>query len=85
MCYAIPQKAKSSHTKKTFKNDIHSFPAGRSAHRDNVENKPASLLVVSSGKASNGTLPSLCGRVVVRPSILPIVVAQSGERHANRA
>ena len=30
--------------------------------RDSVENKPASLLVVSLGKALNGMAPSLCGR-----------------------
>ena len=44
---------------KTFKNGIHSFPAWRSAYkRDSVENKPASLLVVSLGKALNGMPPS---------------------------
>ena len=69
---------------KTLKNGIHSFPAWRSAHRDSVENKPASLLVVSSGKALNGMPPSLCGRQMVGPSSLPVVVAQSDERHANR-
>ena len=53
--------------------------------RDSVENKPASLLVVSLGKAFNGMLPSLCGRQMVGPSSLPVVVAQSDERHANRA
>ena len=30
--------------------------------RDSVENKPASLLVLSLGKALNGTPPFLCGR-----------------------
>ena len=53
--------------------------------KDSVENKPASLLVVSLGKAFNGTPPSLCGRQMVGPSSLPVVVAQSDERHANRA
>ena len=53
--------------------------------RDSVENKPASLLVVSLGKALNGMPPSSCGRQIVRPSSLPVVVAQSDERHANRA
>ena len=48
--------------------------------RDSVENKPASLLVVSLGKALNGTPPSLCGRQMVGPSSLPVVVAQSDER-----
>ena len=70
---------------KTLKNGIHSFPAWRLANRDSVENKPASLLVVSLGKALNGMPPSLCGRQVVGPSSLPVVVAQSDERHANRA
>ena len=70
---------------KTLKNGIHSFPAWRSAHRDSVENKPASSLVVSLGKALNGMPPSLCGRQMVWPSSLPVVVAQSDERHANRA
>ena len=31
-----------------------------------VENKPASLLVVSLGKALNGMPPSLCGRQMVQ-------------------
>ena len=75
---------KSSHTIRLFKNGIHSFPAWRSAHRDSVENKPANLLVVSLGKALNGTPPSSCGRQVVGPSSLPVVVAQSDERYANR-
>ena len=53
---------------KDFKNGIHSFPAWRSAlKRDSVVNKPASLLVVSLGKALNGTLPPLCGRQVAHP------------------
>ena len=60
---------------KTLKNGIHSFPAWRSANRDSVENKPASLLVVSLGKTLNGMPPSLCGSQVVGPSSLPVVVA----------
>ena len=60
---------------KTLKNGIHSFPAWRSAHRDCVENKPASLLVVSLVKALNGMPPSLCGRQMVGPSSLPVVMA----------
>ena len=40
---------------KTLKNGIRSFPAWRSALWDSVENKPASSLVVSLGKALNGT------------------------------
>ena len=69
----------------TLKNGIHSFSAWRSAHRDRVDNKPASLLVVSLGKALNKMPPSLCGRKAAGPSSLPVVVAQSEERHANRA
>ena len=53
--------------------------------RDSVENKPASLLVVFLGKELNGMPTSLCGRQMVEPSSLPVVVAQSDERHANRA
>ena len=34
-----------------------------------VENKPASLLVVSLGKVLNGTPPPLCGRQVVQFSL----------------
>ena len=47
---------------KTLKNGIHSFPALRSANRDSLENKLASLLVVSLGKTLNGMPPSLRGR-----------------------
>ena len=47
---------------------------GAQQNRDSVENKPASLLVVSLGKALNGIPLSLCGRQVVGPSSLPIVV-----------
>ena len=50
-----------------------------------MENKPASFLVVSLDKALNGMPPSFCGRQVVGPNSLPVVVAQSDERHANRA
>ena len=53
--------------------------------KDSVENKPASSLVVSLGKALNRMPPYLCGRQMVGPSSLPVVVAQSDERHANRA
>ena len=42
--------------------------------RDSVENKPASLLVVPLGKALNGMSSSLCGRQMVGPSSLPVVV-----------
>ena len=46
---------------------------------------PASLLVVSMSKAFNGMPPFLCGKQVVEPSSLPVVVTQCDERHANRA
>ena len=53
---------------KDLKNGIHSFPAWCSAwKRDSVKNKPASLLVVSLGKALNGTPPPLCGGQVALP------------------
>ena len=58
---------------KTLKNGIHSFHDWRSANRDSVENKPASLLVVSLGKTFNVMRPSLC--CMVGPSSPPIVVA----------
>ena len=61
------------------------FLLGAQHIRDSVENKPASLLVVSLGKALNGIPPSLCGRQMVGPRSLPVVVAKSDERHANRA
>ena len=38
-----------------------------SIKKDSVENKPASLLVVSLGKAINGTPSSLCGRQMAYP------------------
>ena len=50
-----------------------------------MENKPASLVVVSLGKAFNEMHPSLCGRQMVGPSSLTVEVAQSDEKHANRA
>ena len=50
---------------------------GAQQNSDSVENRPASLFVVSLGKAFNGMPPSLCGRQVVGPSSLPVVVAQS--------
>ena len=70
---------------KTLKNGIHSFPAWRSARRDSVKNKSASLLVVSLGKALNEMPPPSYGRQVAGPSSLPVVVAQFDKRHANRA
>ena len=70
---------------KTLKNDIHSFPAWHSAHRDSVENKPASLLVASLGRALDPMPPFSCGSQMAGPSSLHAVVAQSDERHTNRA
>ena len=51
----------------------------------NTVSLPASLLVMSMGKAFNGMTLSLCGKQVVGPSSLPVVVAQSDKRHVNRA
>ena len=42
-------------------------PLGAQHLGEVVENKPASLLVVSLGKALNGTPPPLCGRQVAWP------------------
>ena len=53
---------------------------GAQHKRDRVENKPASLFVVSLDKALNGMPLPLCGRQVVGLSSLPVVVAQSDER-----
>ena len=39
-----------------------------------MENKQASLLVVSMGKALNGIPPSSCGRQVTGPSSIPVVM-----------
>ena len=50
---------------------------GAQHNRDGVENKPASLLVVSLGKTLNGMASSLCGKQVVGPSSLLVVEAQS--------
>ena len=50
---------------------------GAQHNRDSVENKSASLLVVFLGKALNGIPPFPCGRQMVGPSSLPVVVAQS--------
>ena len=50
---------------------------GAQHNRDSVDNKPASLLVVFLCRALKGVPPSSCGRQVVEPSSLRIVVAQS--------
>ena len=65
---------------KTSKNGIYSFLAWRSANRDSMENKPASLLVVSLGKTLNGMPPSLCGRQMMGPSSLPVAVAPVSQK-----
>ena len=58
---------------------------GAQHKKSSVENKPASLLVVSMGKVLDGMPLSSCGRQVVGPSSLPLVMAQSDVRHSNRA
>ena len=68
---------------KNLKNGIRTSMLGAQHTRDSVEDKPASLLAVSLGKALNEMALSLCGRQMVEPSSLLIVVAQSDERHAN--
>ena len=73
------------HAKRLQKMVFTAFLLGAQHNRDSVENKPASLLVVSLGKTLNGMPPSLCGRQAVGPSSLPVVVAQSNRRLANRA
>ena len=47
---------------------------GAQHKRDCVANKPASLLVVSVGKALKGMPPSLCGRQILGRSSLPVMV-----------
>ena len=69
--------------RKTLKNSIHSFSARGSAHRLSMENKPASLVVISLSKALNRMPPSSCGRQVAGPSSLSVVVAQCDKRHSN--
>ena len=44
-----------------------------------MENNPASLLVMSLGKALKEMPPSSCGKQVVGLSSLPVVVAQHDE------
>ena len=50
-----------------------------------MDAKPARLLAVSLGKALNGMPLSLYGKQMVGPSSLPVVVAPSDKRPANRA
>ena len=53
------------------------FLLGAQHKKDNVENKPASLLVVSLDNTFNGMSPFLCGRQVAGPSSLFVVVVHS--------
>ena len=53
--------------------------------KDSVENKPASLLVVSLGKALNGTPPPLCGRQVAPPVLHRIIIVKLPTQHVVNA
>ena len=64
----------SSHTKRIKKIVFTASLLGAQHNRDSVENKPASFLVVSLSKALNRLLPFSCGRQMVRPNSLPVVV-----------
>ena len=66
---------KSSRTKRFQKMIFTASLLSAQHNRDSMENKPASFLVVSLGKAFNRMPPSLCGRQMVVPSSLPVVVA----------
>ena len=50
-----------------------------------MENKLASLLVLTVGKTLNEIPSSLCGIQVAEASSLPVLVAQSNQRLAKRA
>ena len=76
---------KSRHTKRPYKMVFTAFLLKAQHIRDSVENKSASLLDVSLDKALNGMPPFSCDGQVAGPSNLPVVVARSDERHANRA
>ena len=56
------------------------FLLGAQHRRDSVENKPASLVVVSLGKVLNGMPPSLCGKQMVGSRSLPVVATQYDEK-----
>ena len=62
--------------------DVTGFGAQHSV--DSVENKPASLLVVSLGKALNGTPPPLCGRQVAPPVLHRIIIVKLLTQHVRR-
>ena len=69
--------SKWSHTKRSLKMIFTASLMGDQCKRDGVANKPASLVVVSLAKTLNRMPPSLCGRKVVGPSSLLVMVAQS--------
>ena len=62
---------------KTLKMVFTASLLGAHHNRDNVKKKPASLLVVFLGEVLIGMSPFSCGRQMVGPSSLPVVVAQS--------
>ena len=53
-----------------IQNAIHSFLVGVQHQRDSVEKKPASLFIVSLGKALSEIPLSSCGKQVYEPSAL---------------
>ena len=61
---------------KTLEKGINNFLAWRIEQKGQLREQAASLLVVSFGKALNGMHPSLCGKQMMGPSSLPVVVAQ---------
>ena len=63
------------HIKRIKKMVFTSSLLGAQQNRVSVDNKPASLLVVSLGKTLKGMPPSLYGRQMVGPSSLLVVVA----------
>ena len=70
---------------KNLKHGIHSFPAWRSALGKVVENKPASSLVVSLGKALNGDAPAFMWKTggPVFPQNRGLVAGRASDRKTN--
>ena len=68
----------SSHTKRIKKIVVTASFPGAQPERGSMEKRAASLLVAPLGRALNGMPSSLCGRQVVGPSSLPVMVAQPG-------
>ena len=66
---------KSSHAKSLLKIVFTASLLGAQQNRDSVKSNPTSLLVVSLGKTFNWMPPSSCGRQMVGPSSLTVVVA----------